>query len=213
MDKPLHDLRLEYTRGELRETELDADPFVQFDRWFDEAVRSGLREPNGVALATTGLDRRPSVRTVLMKGFDARGFVFYTNYESRKARELQVNPHAAVCFWWPELERQVRIDGDVSPCSAEESDLYFSTRPRPTQLGAWASPQSVAISRDELQQRLDQIAARFADRDVPRPPHWGGYRLAPLRFEFWQGRVNRMHDRIEYVRQPDQSWRIQRLAP
>ncbi len=214
MDKPVGHLRKEYTLRALRERDADPDPLRQFDLWFDEAVRSGLTEPNGMTLATVDAAGRPAARIVLLKGYDQRGFVFYTSYESRKARELDVNPRAALCFWWPELERQVRIEGTVEKTSAEESDSYFRSRPRESQLGAWVSDQSAVIAgREVLEQRLAELEAQYAGSEIPRPPRWGGYRLVPDMIEFWQGREARLHDRLRYRRGSGDTWLMERLSP
>jgi len=198
----------------LDEANLDPDPIRQFDRWFDEAVRGNLAEPSAAALATATRSGRPSVRMVLLKGFDTRGFVFYTDYGSPKARDLNENPRAALCFWWPEFERQVRIDGRVTRVSGDESNLYFQTRPRDSQLAAWLGQQSIVIpSRGALEERLRELAERFGDGDVPRPENWGGYRLVPTVIEFWQGRERRLHDRIRYTLHDDGRWAIERLVP
>ena len=198
----------------LSEADLAPDPFAQFQAWFDTALAAGLPEPNAMTLATATPDGRPSARMVLIKGVDPRGFVFYTNYESRKGRELEANPWAALVFYWPELERQIRIEGRVERVAAEESDAYFASRPLGSRLGAWASPQSQVIpGRDVLEARLRDLEARFASGDVPRPPHWGGYRVVPEAVEFWQGRPSRLHDRLRYTRQADGRWAIERLAP
>jgi pyridoxamine 5'-phosphate oxidase len=193
---------------------VDPDPIVQFRRWFGDARAAGLAEPEAMTLATTGPDGRPSARMVLLKGFDQRGFVFYTNYTSRKSRELAANPAAALVFWWPPpLQRQVRIEGLVERVSHEESEAYFRTRPFGSQLGAWASNQSEVIpDRDVLEKRLEELSARYADGEVPLPPFWGGFRLAPDVIELWQGRPNRLHDRLRYRRDGDR-WTIQRLSP
>ena len=207
-------LRREYRRAALKEGELDPDPIRQLERWLQEAVRARVPEPNAMALATATPDGRPSARMVLLKGLDSRGLVFYTNLESRKAQELASNPRAALLFWWPELERQVRLEGPVEPVSDEEADAYFRTRPRSSRIGAWASPQSRPLkSRIELLRRVAEALARFPVGEVPRPPFWGGFRVRPESVEFWQGRPSRLHDRILYVRQEDGSWRRQRLAP
>ena len=208
-------LRAEYQRAALDERDVDRDPLRQFARWFDEAVAAQLPEPNAMTLATVADDGRPAARIVLLKGADTRGFVFFTNYDSRKGRELARDPRAALLLFWVELERQVRIEGVTERVSAAESDAYFATRPRLSRFGAWASPQSATIDgRAVLEERFAQIAARYADESapVPRPPNWGGYRLAPDLFEFWQGRRSRMHDRILYRRAID-AWTIERLAP
>jgi pyridoxamine 5'-phosphate oxidase len=189
---------------------------VQFGRWYDDAMAAGLVQPDAMTLATAGPDGRPSARMVLLKGFDHRGFVFYTNYTSRKGRELAANCAAALVFWWPPpVHRQVRIEGLVERVSHEESEAYFRTRPFGSQLGAWASNQSEVIpGRDVLERRLEQLTATYADGEVPLPPYWGGYRLAPEMIEFWQGRPNRLHDRLRYSRDgATNGWTLQRLSP
>jgi pyridoxamine 5'-phosphate oxidase len=209
----MQDLRKEYSGRPLDEASVLRDPIAQFQVWFDEAVAAGLREPNAMTLATVSADFRPAARVVLLKGFDAAGFVFYTNYESRKGRELDGSGSAALVFYWADLERQVRIEGDVARVAAEESDAYYASRPAGARLGAWASPQSQVIaSREALDERVADVAERFAEGDVPRPPHWGGYRVRPTLFEFWQGRPSRLHDRIQY-RWANVRWSIERLAP
>jgi len=199
----------------LDRSDLSDDPFEQFRRWFDEAAAAGIDQPEAVVLATADAAGRPSARHVLLKGVDD-GFVFYTNYASRKAADLAVNPWAALCFPWIQLSRQVRVSGPVHRVSAAESDAYFATRPRDSQLGAWASRQSEVIAdRGVLEARVAEAAARFATGPVPRPPTWGGYRLVPLELEFWQGRPSRLHDRFRYHR-PDpvgSVWRVERLSP
>jgi pyridoxamine 5'-phosphate oxidase len=210
----LADLRESYGRGGLREADLDPDPIRQFAAWFVRVQTAGLREPNAMTLATATPDGRPAARTVLLKSFDERGFVFYTNYEGRKGLELAANPQAALLFYWPELERQVRVEGAAERTTAAESDAYFRTRPRGSQLGAWASPQSEVVpGRDALDRRLQELEREYAGRDVPRPPHWGGFRIRPMVIEFWQGRPNRMHDRLVYRRVGQTGWRVERLAP
>ncbi|HEX7155966.1 MAG TPA: pyridoxamine 5'-phosphate oxidase [Burkholderiaceae bacterium] len=207
-------LRTEFAHGELTEGAAGADPIALFRRWFDDAVAAGLRDPNAMTLATSDAAGRPCARIVLLKGFDAEGFVFFTNYASRKGRELGANPHACALFFWAELERQVRVEGPAVRVASEESDLYFGQRPRPARLGAWASPQSESIAdRAALEARLAEVERRFPDPDgPPRPPHWGGYRIEPQAIEFWQGRPSRLHDRLLYTRKPS-GWRRDRLAP
>lgn len=214
MDKPISSIRVDYVLRGLNEAEIHADPLHQFDIWFDAAVKADLREPNGMTLATIGPDGQPSARIVLLRGYDARGFCFYTNYMSRKGREMESNPRAALCFWWAQLERQVRIEGVVSRMNADESDAYFASRPRASQLGAWASNQSDVIpDRHFLEQKLDAVQQRFAGQPAPRPEQWGGYRLSPTTIEFWQGRPSRLHDRLLYTKCDGDSWTVQRLSP
>ena len=206
-------MRREYTREALAEADVDADPVVQFGRWFEQAERSGLLEPHAMTLATATPDGRPSARMVLLRGFDERGFCFYTNYESRKAAELAANPRAALVFWWAELERQVRIEGTVERTSRAESEAYFASRPPGSQLSAAASPQSRVIAdRAVVERRVAELATAVPDGPVPLPDFWGGYRLAHEVVEFWQGRPNRLHDRLRYRRAGDR-WKIERLAP
>src|SRR5215831_4266261 len=205
-------LRQEYMRAGLREEDLAADPLAQFGAWFDEALRSGIALPNAATLATATRKGRPSVRTVLLKGFDSRGFVFYTHYRSRKGRELEENPQAMMLFCWAELERQVGIEGAVTQVSAAESDEYFASRPLGSRLSATISPQSEVVqSREALEGKLEEASMRWRE-GPPRPHLWGGYRLAPERFEFWQGRKDRLHDRLCY-RSVSGGWKIERLAP
>lgn len=198
----------------LIKAEVDRNPIKQFAKWYDDAFAAGIPEAHAMTLATAGKDARPSARIVLLKGFDDLGFVFYTNYNSRKARELTENPRACLVAYWPlPLKRQVRIAGTVEKVSEQESDEYFQTRPLGSKLGAWASNQSEAVeSRDTLEQRYAELAERFGE-SVPRPPHWGGYRIRPETIEFWQGRENRLHDRLRYRIQQDGSWKIERLEP
>ena len=197
----------------LRKGDADPNPIKQFARWFAAANDAGIAETDAVTLATATRDAAPSARIVLLKKFDERGFVFFTNYESRKAKELDENPRACLVAYWLPVKRQVRIEGTVERISATESDEYFSSRPLGSKLGAWASNQSEVIdSRDILNQRYQQTSAQFGE-DVPRPPHWGGYRLRPDRIEFWQGRDNRLHDRLRYSLQTDGSWLVERLGP
>ena len=213
MPRDVADLRKEYTRAGLAESDVAADPIEQFRRWFDAALDAGLHEPNAMTVATATRDGSPSARVVLLKGFDSRGFVFYTNYEGRKGRELEENPRAALLFYWGELERQVRIEGTVSRVSEEESDAYYASRPRGSRLGAWASQQSRTVEgRGFLEDRIGDLEAEYEGREVPRPPFWGGYRVWPEVVEFWQGRENRLHDRIVYRRQGG-GWGIERLQP
>jgi pyridoxamine 5'-phosphate oxidase len=210
----LQKLRKEYTRAGLREADARPDPIEQFRRWFDEALAANLYEPNAMTLATATRDGRPSARVVLLKGFDERGFVFYTNYEGRKARELEENPHCALVFYWGELERQVRVEGCAGRVIKEESDAYYESRPRGSRLGAWASAQSHPVeNREALEERLRGLEAEYEGREVPRPPFWGGYRVEPESVEFWQGRENRLHDRLLYRRQDGGGWRVERLQP
>ncbi|MDQ3792572.1 MAG: pyridoxamine 5'-phosphate oxidase [Actinomycetota bacterium] len=206
-------LRKEYTRAGLAESDANPDPIAQFRRWFDDALAAGLREPNAMTLATATPDGRPSARVVLLKGFDERGFVFYTNYEGRKGEELEENPYCALVFYWAELERQVRVEGRVSRVPKRESDEYFGSRPRGSRLGAWASEQSRPVGgREVLEERLRVLEAEYEAREVPRPPFWGGYRVEPEVIEFWQGRENRLHDRLVY-RRSGGGWGRERLQP
>ena len=208
------DLRRDYALAGLIEKDLARDPFRQFEKWFAEAEAAKLHEPNAMVVATAGRDGRPSARTLLLKGLDGRGFVFYTNYESRKGRELEANPRATLLFPWIAFERQVTVEGPVAKVTREESETYFQSRPRPSQLAAWASSQSGIIAgRSVLEESIKTLEKKYAGRDVPPPPHWGGYRLAPETVEFWQGRRNRLHDRLRYRRTPEGDWTIERLAP
>ena len=207
-------LRREYETHGLRRADLHHDPIEQFSTWFSTAVNSALPDVNAISLATATLEGKPSARVVLLKGFDQRGFVFFTNYRSSKGRELEANPQAAFVIYWVQLERQIRVGGRVEKTSRAESEAYFLSRPRGSQLGAWVSHQSEVIdARRILEARLAEMTERFAGGEIELPPHWGGYRIVPETFEFWQGRANRLHDRFRYTRVGDGSWRIDRLAP
>ncbi len=210
---PLSDLRKSYEQGSLEEHQVAGEPLHQFQDWLAEALRIGIHEPNAMTVATVGANGRPSSRPVLIKGCDERGIVWYTNYASRKGRELEAHPFAALQFHWVELERVVRIEGAVEKVSAEESDAYFASRPLSHRIGAWASPQSEVIpGRGTIVARAAEHGLKFG-LHPPRPPHWGGYRLVPDYWEFWQGRASRLHDRIAYRLQADGSWQRERLAP
>ncbi len=209
----LADLRKDYALAGLAEKDLARDPFRQFEKWFSEAEAAKVAEPNAMILATATRDGRPSTRTVLLKSVDGRGFVFYSNYESRKGRELDANPRASLLFPWISLERQVIVEGTVAKVAREESEAYFHARPRASQLGAWVSAQSTIISdRRVLDDSLKALEQKYAGQEVPLPPHWGGWRLAPENVEFWQGRRNSLHDRLRYRREKD-GWIVERLAP
>lgn len=206
-------LRRDYALATLDERDVDADPIRQFERWFADAAAARVPEPNAMTLSTATRDGVPSARIVLLKGVDANGFAFYTDYRSRKGAELAENPLAALTFLWKEIERQVRITGSVSRVSTQESEAYFRTRPPGSRLGAWASHQSAVLaSREELEARVQDVIGRFPDGDVPLPPHWGGFRVAPDEIEFWQGRPDRLHDRLLY-RRGERGWEISRLSP
>lgn len=197
----------------LHETDLDPDPIEQFRAWFEAACKSGLAHPEAMAMATATADGKPCVRTVLLKSFDERGFCFYTNYESRKGNELTANPRASLLFYWEPFERQVRIEGRIEKMSEEESQAYFRSRPRGSQIGAWASAQSAMIeNREELQRQVVKYRTQFKGKDIPLPSFWGGYRCVPDTIEFWQGRANRLHDRLSYIKD-NGAWKIVRLAP
>lgn len=208
------DLRKDYTLAGLLEKNLARDPFRQFEKWFQEAEAAKIAEPNAFVLATSSRDGRPSTRVVLLKGLDGRGFVFYSNYESRKGRELEANPRASLTFPWFAMERQVIVEGTVARLAREESEAYFHSRPRASQLGAWASRQSAIVTeRAALDEALKAVEKKFAGQEAPLPPFWGGYRVAPETVEFWQGRRSRMHDRLRYRRDPGGDWIIERLSP
>ncbi len=211
--KDLAALRQEYSQRELTRSTVAADPFVQFAAWFDDAVAAEIFEPNAMHLGTASLDGKPSGRTVLLKGFDAEGFTFFTNYNSRKGRELAANPNCYLHFFWKELERQIFIRGTAAKASAAESDEYFAKRPYKSQIGALASEQSSVIeSREILERRFDELTAKHPEGSVPRSEHWGGFTVTPTEFEFWQGRRSRLHDRMRYLRSGD-TWTIKRLSP
>lgn len=206
--------RYDHVGKGLRRTDLDSNPIRQFANWFTAAIEAGIRDVNAMSLATADRNARPSVRIVLLKSFDQEGFVFFTNYESTKGRQLEANPYAALGFYWIELDRQIRINGKVEKTSRQESQAYFHSRPLGSQLGAWASRQSEVIdARRVLDARMAEMTERFRNKRVPLPAHWGGYRLKPEIMEFWQGRQNRLHDRFRYTRLANGSWQIDRLAP
>lgn len=216
-ERELSQLRQEYAAGGLAEKDLEGEPIAMFRRWLRDVVAAGLHEPNAMVVATVAPDGQPSARMVLLKGLDERGFVFFTNYDSRKGAELAANARCALLFPWQDLERQVRVEGTVERLADEENAAYFRTRPRASQLGAWASPQSRVVgSRGELDRLYDEVGTRFPDgAEVPLPPHWGGYLVVPGAVEFWQGRRGRMHDRLRYRREDGEGagWTVERLAP
>jgi pyridoxamine 5'-phosphate oxidase len=210
----LTQVRKEYKKGTLDEKDVDENPFTQFEKWFEEAVKSEVPEVTAMTLATADRYGRPSARTVLLKQCDERGFVFFSNYESSKAKDLKENPQAALLFFWEPLERQVRISGKVEKISIKESFEYFHSRPMESQLGAWASMQSsVVTARDVLEMTFSSMKKKYKNGQIPLPPFWGGYRVLPVEFEYWQGRPNRLHDRVWYQKQEDSSWKIARLSP
>jgi pyridoxamine 5'-phosphate oxidase len=210
----IQNIRSEYLAASLSESNVNADPIKQFDKWFNEALKAEVQEPTAMTLATATYDGRPSARIVLLKGFDSNGFVFYTNYLSRKGKEIAKNPLGAAMFFWGTLERQVRIEGTIEKISKEDSAKYFQTRPRESQLGAVASPQSQEIpGREILEKKWQEAEAEYLDKDIPKPSFWGGYILKPRLIEFWQGRESRLHDRILYKKIDNKNWKKVRLAP
>lgn len=213
MNKNIADIRNDYRLSTLDEKDIATNPIEQFTRWWHDALNSKVIEVNAMTLATSSKDGKPSARIVLLKDYDERGFVFYTNYKSHKGKELDENPNAALIFFWKEIERQVRIEGTVEKVSAEESDAYFNSRPEGSRIAAWSSPQSAVISnRELLEQNVSNYKEEFKN-SIPRPPHWGGYRVMPLKIEFWQGRTSRLHDRVEFTKTSEGSWKAERLAP
>ena len=214
MNKNIADIRKDYQLQSLLETDIASDPFTQFSRWWDDAVKSELDEINAMTLATASLTGTPAARIVLLKSVAKAGFVFFTNYNSHKGKELEENPNACLVFFWKELERQVRITGGVEKVSAKESDEYFNSRPAGSRIGAWASPQSSVIeSRQTIEKNILKYEEQFGGTEIARPPHWGGYIVVPTVIEFWQGRPSRLHDRMQYSKVQDGSWKIERLAP
>lgn len=212
--KTLAEIRTEYQAATLTESDVLANPFAQFDKWFHEALEAKVLEVNAMTLSTATPDGKPSSRIVLLKALDDKGFTFFTNYHSEKGQMLAANPYAALNFFWAELERQVRIEGRVEKVSHEESDQYFASRPKTSQIGAWVSEQSRVISgRGELDKKLEELTVYYADKEVIRPPHWGGYRLLPTEIEFWQGRHSRLHDRLKYSKETEGAWKLVRLSP
>ena len=213
MNKNIADIRRDYSLHSLNESDVAANPIEQFTKWWSDAIKSEILEVNAMTLATSDKNGKPSARIVLLKGFDERGFVFFTNYESNKAKALAENPKAALIFFWKEIERQIKIEGTVEKVSVQESDTYFFSRPEGSRIGAWASPQSKIITgRNILEENVQKYKEEFKN-SIPRPPHWGGYRVMPELIEFWQGRSNRLHDRIQYTKIHNGSWKVDRLAP
>ena len=214
MNKNIADIRKDYQLQSLLETDVASNPFDQFNRWWDDAIKSELDEVNAMTLATASVTGMPSARIVLLKSVSADGFVFFTNYNSHKGKELLENPFGCLVFFWKELERQIRITGTIEKVSAAESDEYFYSRPVGSRIGAWASPQSSVIpSRETIETNIEKYEQEFAGTEIARPPHWGGYIVKPTLIEFWQGRPNRLHDRIQYTKQQEGSWKFDRLAP
>lgn len=214
MSNEIADIRKDYKLASLEEVDVAANPFDQFTRWWNEAVASQIDEVNAMTLATVNATGVPAARIVLLKGYNPDGFIFFTNYESDKGKNLAQNPHAALVFFWKELERQIRIEGTVEKVSAEESDRYFNSRPASSRIGAWASPQSAVIeNRTVIEQNVERYSSIFANDSIERPDHWGGYIVKPISIEFWQGRSSRLHDRIRYVLENSASWKVERLAP
>ena len=214
MSITISDLRKDYSAQSLSETDVASDPIQQFEKWWEQTLNSQIGEPNAMTVATASCDGLPSARILLLKGFDEKGFVFFTNYKSYKAMQLEENPRACLVFFWKELERQVRIIGLVKKVSEEESDLYFNSRPKASRIGALASPQSQVIeNREWIDEKYLELLENYKDADPQRPKHWGGYRVQPIIVEFWQGRPSRLHDRIQYTLEESGAWKIERLAP
>ena len=210
----INGLRNDFSLQTLDETLVNKDPVLQFAAWFKEAVEAKIPDPNAMVISTVSLEGKPTSRVVLLRNFNEKGFTFYTNYNSKKGKDISANPNVCLNFFWPQLERQLRVDGTAVMQTAAESDLYFNSRPKESKLGAWASPQSEKVSsRKEIDEKLAEITAKFNEKEISRPPFWGGYTIKPTSVEFWQGRPNRLHDRILYTLLNDDSWKIERLAP